>query len=135
VEKLAVPPLDLFGAAPTNVGDDSATQQDPAPALVPAAQLAPIVRMPSSASAVSNGADDEEMSVDGEPVGGRLLYDFEAAAEGELSVRAGEEIKVLYEMDGWFMCVHVHDFPHANEKGGLVPESYVEIEEEDEDEA
>ena len=33
------------------------------------------------------------------------------------------------------MCVHVHDFPHANEKGGLVPESYVEIEEEDEDEA
>ena len=87
--------------------------------------------MGGDAQAGAGNADDDDVSVDGEPVMGRALYDFEAAAEGELSVSAHEDLHILYEVEGWYFAVKKNDFPHATDRGGLVPETYIEVEDED----
>lgn len=53
---------------------------------------------------------------------GRVLYEFAAEAEGELSVAAGEVLLVEDEVDGWYQVVRESD-GHR----GLVPASYMEL--------
>jgi hypothetical protein len=52
-----------------------------------------------------------------------VLYAFDAEAEGELGVGVGDSLWVESEVDGWYMVVRDSDGAR-----GLVPTSYVEIE-------
>ncbi|KIY92644.1 hypothetical protein MNEG_15320 [Monoraphidium neglectum] len=53
----------------------------------------------------------------------KVVYAFEAEAEGELTVTAGDAVWVEAETDGWFTVVR-----EADGARGLVPASYVEME-------
>jgi hypothetical protein len=53
----------------------------------------------------------------------RVLYAFDAEAEGELSVAAGDSLWVEAEVDGWYQVVRDGDGSR-----GLVPTSYVDVE-------
>jgi len=53
----------------------------------------------------------------------KVVYAFDAEAEGELSVGEGDAIWVEAETDGWFTVVRESDGAR-----GLVPASYVEME-------
>ncbi|GKV00397.1 hypothetical protein SLEP1_g13090 [Rubroshorea leprosula] len=67
--------------------------------------------------------DDERVS-SGNPKSGTALYDFTAGGDDELSLTAGEEVEIDYEVDGWF---HVKKKrPGRDGKlAGLVPVLYV----------
>ncbi|GLT97448.1 hypothetical protein SLE2022_150130 [Rubroshorea leprosula] len=67
--------------------------------------------------------DDERVS-SGNPKSGTALYDFTAGGDDELSLTAGEEVEIEYEVDGWF---HVKKKrPGRDGKlAGLVPVLYV----------
>ncbi|WCJ34671.1 SH3 domain-containing protein [Euphorbia peplus] len=45
---------------------------------------------------------DDERAPSGNPQSGTALYDFTAGGEDELSLTAGEEVDIEYEVDGWF---------------------------------
>ena len=49
-----------------------------------------------------------------------VLYDFVAETDVELSVRAGEQVVIKGESDGWFQVSRVSDG-----QTGLIPASYV----------
>jgi hypothetical protein len=53
----------------------------------------------------------------------RVLYAFDAEAEGELSVAVGDSLWVEAEVDGWYQVVRDGDGSR-----GLVPTSYVDVE-------
>jgi SH3 domain len=53
----------------------------------------------------------------------RALYAFDAEAEGELSVAAGDALWVSAEVDGWYQVTRDGDGA-----SGLVPSSYVQVE-------
>eukprot|EP00850_Spirogloea_muscicola_P010313 SM000060S19645 [mRNA] locus=s60:313681:321369:+ [translate_table: standard] len=53
---------------------------------------------------------------------GRALYDFSSGGDDELSVSAGDELVVEYEVDGWY-----HVRRSRDRAAGLVPMTYVEL--------
>lgn len=53
----------------------------------------------------------------------RVLYAFDAEAEGELSVAVGDSLWVESEVDGWYAVARDGDGAR-----GLVPSSYVDVE-------
>ncbi|WJX48176.1 hypothetical protein P8452_34778 [Trifolium repens] len=67
--------------------------------------------------------DDERVS-SGNPQFGSALYDFTAGGDDELSLTAGEEVEIEYEVDGWFYVKKKR--PGRDGKmAGLVPVLYV----------
>ncbi|GLT80318.1 hypothetical protein SLA2020_517640 [Shorea laevis] len=72
----------------------------------------------------SFGSQDDERVSSGNPKSGTALYDFTAGGDDELSLTAGEEVEIEYEVDGWF---HVKKKrPGRDGKlAGLVPVLYV----------
>ncbi|KAK7318053.1 hypothetical protein RJT34_02750 [Clitoria ternatea] len=67
--------------------------------------------------------DDERVS-SGNPQSGSALYDFTAGGDDELSLTAGEEVEIEYEVDGWFYVKKKR--PGRDGKmAGLVPVLYV----------
>ncbi|KAG4999100.1 hypothetical protein JHK87_020172 [Glycine soja] len=50
----------------------------------------------------SFGSQDDERASSGNPQHGSALYDFTAGGDDELSLTAGEEVDIEYEVDGWF---------------------------------
>ncbi|CAJ2676383.1 unnamed protein product [Trifolium pratense] len=67
--------------------------------------------------------DDERIS-SGNPQFGSALYDFTAGGDDELSLTAGEEVEIEYEVDGWFYVKKKR--PGRDGKmAGLVPVLYV----------
>ncbi|GKV20505.1 hypothetical protein SLEP1_g30622 [Rubroshorea leprosula] len=72
----------------------------------------------------SFGFPDDERVSSGNPQFGTALYDFTAGGDDELSLTAGEEIEVEYEVDGWFYVKKKR--PGRDGKmAGLVPVLYV----------
>ncbi|XP_065880986.1 uncharacterized protein [Euphorbia lathyris] len=67
---------------------------------------------------------DDERVPSANPQSGTALYDFTAGGEDELSLTAGEQVEIEYEVDGWF---HVKKKrPGRDGKmAGLVPVLYV----------
>eukprot|EP00850_Spirogloea_muscicola_P007938 SM000041S15497 [mRNA] locus=s41:434327:443553:- [translate_table: standard] len=53
---------------------------------------------------------------------GRALYDFTSGGDDELSVSAGDELMIEYEVDGWY-----HVRRSRDRAAGLVPMTYVEL--------
>jgi hypothetical protein len=53
----------------------------------------------------------------------RVLYAFDAEAEGELTVAVGDSLWVETEVDGWYQVVRDPDGAR-----GLVPTTYVDVE-------
>ncbi|QCD85168.1 Armadillo-type fold [Vigna unguiculata] len=67
--------------------------------------------------------DDERVS-SGNPQFGSALYDFTAGGDDELSLTAGEDVEIEYEVDGWFYVKKKR--PGRDGKmAGLVPVLYV----------
>lgn len=67
--------------------------------------------------------EDERIS-SGNPQFGSALYDFTAGGDDELSLTAGEEVEIEYEVDGWFYVKKKR--PGRDGKmAGLVPVLYV----------
>ncbi|KAL2342636.1 hypothetical protein Fmac_003921 [Flemingia macrophylla] len=67
--------------------------------------------------------EDERVS-SGNPQFGSALYDFTAGGDDELSLTAGEEVEIEYEVDGWFYVKKKR--PGRDGKmAGLVPVLYV----------
>ncbi|XP_027340182.1 uncharacterized protein LOC113853777 isoform X2 [Abrus precatorius] len=67
--------------------------------------------------------DDERVS-SGNPQFGTALYDFTAGGDDELSLTAGEEVEIEYEVDGWFYVKKKR--PGRDGKmAGLIPVLYV----------
>eukprot|EP00882_Tetradesmus_deserticola_P017950 GHRQ01019261.1.p1 GENE.GHRQ01019261.1~~GHRQ01019261.1.p1 ORF type:complete len:246 (+),score=99.71 GHRQ01019261.1:1218-1955(+) len=58
-----------------------------------------------------------------QPTKVRVLFAFDAEAEGELSVAVGDSLWVEAEVDGWYQAVRDGDGAR-----GLVPTSYVDVE-------
>ncbi|KAL5188923.1 hypothetical protein HKD37_05G014260 [Glycine soja] len=50
----------------------------------------------------SFGSQDDEQVSSANPQHGSALYDFTAGGDDELSLTAGEEVEIEYEVDGWF---------------------------------
>ncbi|KAJ4814626.1 SH3 domain-containing protein [Rhynchospora pubera] len=71
----------------------------------------------------SGSRDDDERS-SSNPQFGRALYDFTAGGDDELSLVAGEEVEIDYEVDGWYYVKKKR--PGRDGKmAGLVPVLYV----------
>ncbi|CAL5215013.1 unnamed protein product [Lathyrus oleraceus] len=69
-------------------------------------------------------SQDDERSSSGNPQFGSALYDFTAGGDDELSLTAGEEVEIEYEVDGWFYVKKKR--PGRDGKmAGLVPVLYV----------
>ncbi|XP_061347585.1 uncharacterized protein LOC133293078 [Gastrolobium bilobum] len=67
--------------------------------------------------------DDERVS-SGNPQFGTALYDFTAGGDDELSLTAGEDVEIDYEVDGWYYVKKKR--PGRDGKmAGLVPVLYV----------
>ncbi|KAK7358477.1 hypothetical protein VNO77_00405 [Canavalia gladiata] len=72
----------------------------------------------------SFGSQDDERVSSGNPQFGSALYDFTAGGDDELSLTAGEEVEIEYEVDGWFYVKKKR--PGRDGKmAGLVPVLYV----------
>ncbi|XP_028242695.1 uncharacterized protein LOC114421100 [Glycine soja] len=72
----------------------------------------------------SFGSQDDERASSGNPQHGSALYDFTAGGDDELSLTAGEEVDIEYEVDGWFYVKKKR--PGRDGKmAGLVPVLYV----------
>ncbi|KAJ6826740.1 uncharacterized protein M6B38_370515 [Iris pallida] len=72
----------------------------------------------------SFGSQDEERPSSENPQFGKALYDFTAGGDDELSLTAGEEVEIEYEVDGWFYVKKKR--PGRDGKmAGLVPVLYV----------
>ncbi|XP_022926171.1 uncharacterized protein LOC111433357 isoform X1 [Cucurbita moschata] len=66
----------------------------------------------------------EDRASSGHPQHGSALYDFTAGGDDELSLSAGEEVEIEYEVDGWFYVKKKR--PGRDGKmAGLVPVLYV----------
>ncbi|GLT28627.1 hypothetical protein SLA2020_035460 [Shorea laevis] len=72
----------------------------------------------------SFGSPDDERVSSGNPQFGTALYDFTAGGDDELSLTAGEEIEVEYEVDGWFYVKKKRP-GRDGQMAGLVPVLYV----------
>ncbi|KAI5383293.1 uncharacterized protein LOC127100469 isoform X1 [Lathyrus oleraceus] len=69
-------------------------------------------------------SQEDERSSSGNPQFGSALYDFTAGGDDELSLTAGEEVEIEYEVDGWFYVKKKR--PGRDGKmAGLVPVLYV----------
>ncbi|KAL3021682.1 hypothetical protein AAZX31_05G205700 [Glycine max] len=72
----------------------------------------------------SFGSQDDEQVSSANPQHGSALYDFTAGGDDELSLTAGEEVEIEYEVDGWFYVKKKR--PGRDGKmAGLVPVLYV----------
>ncbi|KAH1235801.1 hypothetical protein GmHk_08G021178 [Glycine max] len=72
----------------------------------------------------SFGSQDDERASSGNPQHGSALYDFTAGGDDELSLTAGEEVDIEYEVDGWFYVKKKR--PGRDGKmAGLVPVLYL----------
>ncbi|KAI8462946.1 MAG: hypothetical protein J3K34DRAFT_527396 [Monoraphidium minutum] len=106
-------------------------------ATAAAAAALPPLELPPLALEAGGGAARGASEEGGEDAGGgggaetyqytssraRVVYAFDAEAEGELTVAEGEPVWVEAETDGWFTVVR-----EADGARGLVPASYVEME-------
>lgn len=72
----------------------------------------------------SFGSQDDERVSSGNPQSGSALYDFTAGGDDELSLTAGEEVDIEYEVDGWFY-VRKKRPGRDGKMAGLVPVLYV----------
>ncbi|XP_047178248.1 uncharacterized protein LOC124845222 [Vigna umbellata] len=69
-------------------------------------------------------SQDDERVPSGNPQFGSALYDFTAGGDDELSLTAGEDVEIEYEVDGWFYVKKKR--PGRDGKmAGLVPVLYV----------
>jgi len=88
------------------------------------------IRQDSTVSEAALDEDDFEeiqstqapLPATGETVNGRVLYDYSASGDDELSVISGQTVWVGEERDGWYYCGHV-----TGQGWGFVPASYVQI--------
>ncbi|KAL6907590.1 hypothetical protein ACP4OV_002629 [Aristida adscensionis] len=72
----------------------------------------------------SFGSHDDEDGSSGNPQFGKALYDFTAGGDDELSLTAGEDVEIEYEVDGWYYVKKKR--PGRDGKmAGLVPVLYV----------
>ncbi|KAL5210671.1 hypothetical protein ABZP36_006294 [Zizania latifolia] len=72
----------------------------------------------------SFGSHDDEDRSSGNPQFGKALYDFTAGGDDELSLTAGEDVEIEYEVDGWYYVKKKR--PGRDGKiAGLVPVLYV----------
>ncbi|CAM6094529.1 unnamed protein product [Calypogeia fissa] len=72
-------------------------------------------------SAQSTG-DGDNLDDDIQP--GRALYDFTAGGDEEVTIAAGDELEIEYEVDGWYFVKKKVPGPDGK-ASGLVPVSYV----------
>ncbi|THU53595.1 hypothetical protein C4D60_Mb10t16080 [Musa balbisiana] len=73
--------------------------------------------------AQSFGSQDED-TVSQNPQFGKALYDFTAGGDDELSLTAGEEVEIDYEVDGWYYVKKKRP-GRDGRMAGLVPVLYV----------
>lgn len=105
----SIPPSETYPS--TSVTDVAETQQE----------------VPPSASFTATASPEPELATNeaaAAPAAGRtgvVLYEFSAEMENELSVRVGDALDVLGEMDGWY-TVRLPDGT-----SGLVPANYVQL--------
>ncbi|GBF93132.1 hypothetical protein Rsub_05861 [Raphidocelis subcapitata] len=116
------PGLRRMSSAGSEAGAASAAAAAAAAAGLPPLEL-PALQIPGDAP-----RDEAEAAAGGETYQytssrARVVYAFEAEAEGELTVGEGEAVWVEAETDGWFTVVR-----EADGVRGLVPASYVEME-------
>uniref|UniRef100_A0A0D9VSA1 SH3 domain-containing protein n=1 Tax=Leersia perrieri TaxID=77586 RepID=A0A0D9VSA1_9ORYZ len=72
----------------------------------------------------SIGSHEDEDRSSGNPQFGKALYDFTAGGDDELSLTAGEDVEIEYEVDGWYYVKKKR--PGRDGKiAGLVPVLYV----------
>nr|AAP06840.1 unknown protein [Oryza sativa Japonica Group] len=72
----------------------------------------------------SFGSHEDEDRSSGNPQSGKALYDFTAGGDDELSLTAGEDVEIEYEVDGWYYVKKKR--PGRDGKtAGLVPVLYV----------
>ncbi|KAJ8753244.1 hypothetical protein K2173_017858 [Erythroxylum novogranatense] len=127
----------LFSSRPTNYGvtqtsERSAGNRYSGPSSMYEGSGSPIREEPPPYSSsvmqryesFENPIASEERASSGNPQLGTALYDFSAGGDDELSLIAGEEVEIEYEVDGWFYVKKKR--PGRDGKmSGLVPVLYV----------
>ncbi|KAK7251462.1 hypothetical protein RIF29_34686 [Crotalaria pallida] len=106
-------------------GLGSPIREEPPPYSSPVRQRYGSFENPLSGNgSQSFGSQDDERVSSGNPQFGTALYDFTAGGDDELSLTAGEEVEIEYEVDGWFYVKKKR--PGRDGKmAGLVPVLYV----------
>ncbi|XP_078154939.1 SH3 domain-containing protein [Carex rostrata] len=74
--------------------------------------------------AQTSGSHDDDDRSSSNPQFGRALYDFTAGGDDELSLVAGEDVEIDYEVDGWYYVKKKRP-GRDGKKAGLVPVLYV----------
>ncbi|CAK9319314.1 unnamed protein product [Citrullus colocynthis] len=105
-------------------GLDSPIREDPPPYSPPQMQRYESFENPLAGHGSQSFGSQEERASSGNPQRGSALYDFTAGGDDELSLTAGEEVDIEYEVDGWFYVKKKR--PGRDGKmAGLVPVLYV----------
>ncbi|KAM1392504.1 hypothetical protein ACFX2I_020074 [Malus domestica] len=106
-------------------GLGSPIREDPPPYSSPVTQRFESFENPlAGGGSQSFGSHDDERISSGNLQHGTALYDFTAGGDDELSLTAGEEVDIEYEVDGWFYVKKKR--PGRDGKmAGLVPVLYV----------
>lgn len=105
-------------------GLDSPIREDPPAYSPPHMQRYESFENPLGGHSSQSFGSQEERASSGNPQHGSALYDFTAGGDDELSLTAGEEVDIEYEVDGWFYVKKKR--PGRDGKmAGLVPVLYV----------
>ncbi|KAL5052780.1 hypothetical protein RYX36_033462 [Vicia faba] len=107
-------------------GHGSPIREEPPPYSSPGMRRNESFENPLAAGTESHSfeSQDDERISSGNPQFGSALYDFTAGGDDELSLTAGEEVEIEYEVDGWFYVKKKR--PGRDGKmAGLVPVLYV----------
>ncbi|MED6157629.1 hypothetical protein PIB30_024943 [Stylosanthes scabra] len=113
------------GSGPSTYGGyGSPIREEPPPYSSPDRQRYESFENPLAGNgSQSFGSPDDERVSSGNPQFGSALYDFTAGGDDELSLTAGEEVEIEYEVDGWFYVKKKR--PGRDGKmAGLVPVLY-----------
>ncbi|GMP35431.1 hypothetical protein CsSME_00007861 [Camellia sinensis var. sinensis] len=105
--------------------EGSPIREEPPPYTSPVQQRYESFENPLAGNGSNSfGSGDEERVSSGNSQFGTALYDFTAGGDDELSLTAGEDVEIEYEVDGWFYVKKKR--PGRDGKmAGLVPVLYV----------
>ncbi|KAG5564842.1 hypothetical protein RHGRI_000890 [Rhododendron griersonianum] len=114
-----------MGSSSMYEGFNSPIREEPPPYTSPVRQRYESFENPLGGNgSTSFESGDEERVSSGNSQFGTALYDFTAGGDDELSLTAGEDVEIDYEVDGWFYVKKKR--PGRDGKmAGLVPVLYV----------
>ncbi|CAA7389853.1 unnamed protein product [Spirodela intermedia] len=115
----------LFSSRPSGYGvPQQPVREDPPPSYSSTVQRFGSFENPSTGRGSQSFSSRDDEAESEKPQFGKALYDFSAGGDDELSLAAGEEVEIEYEVDGWFYVKKKR--PGRDGKlAGLVPVLYV----------